>query len=114
MRIIEPIAGLPRITIRFRPTSATGSRLQRALGSNHIRYTGGETALRLTTDAPLSYVDREAPFVLTQPLHMVFGPDTPFDGDLATICREFLDRTRELLAGVDSAACRSPTNGRTQ
>ncbi len=48
----------------------------------------------MTTDAPLSYVDREAAFVLTHPLHMILGPDTPIDGDLATVCREFLDRTR--------------------
>jgi GH15 family glucan-1,4-alpha-glucosidase len=40
-------------------------------------------------------VDREAAFVLTHPLHLVLGPDTPIDGDLATVCREFLDRTRD-------------------
>ena len=95
MRMIEPIAGLPRITIRFRPTSGHGqANMQRAFGSNHIRYTGGET-IRLTTDAPLAYIDRESPFVLSRPLHMVFGADTPFEGDLANTCREFCDRTRD-------------------
>ncbi len=95
MRLIEPIAGLPRITIRFRPTSGHGqTNMQRAFGSNHIRYTGGET-IRLTTDAPLAYIDRESPFVLSRPLHMVFGADTPFEGDFATTCREFFDRTRD-------------------
>ena len=69
--------------------------MQRAFGSNHIRYTGGDDAIRLTTDAPLSYIDRESPFVLTRPLHLVFGADTPFEGDLATTCREFSDRTRD-------------------
>jgi GH15 family glucan-1,4-alpha-glucosidase len=94
MRIIEPIAGLPRITIRFRPTSGYGqANMQRAFGSNHIRYTGGET-IRLTTDAPLSYIDRESPFVLTRPLHLAFGADTPFEGALGTTCREFCERTR--------------------
>jgi GH15 family glucan-1,4-alpha-glucosidase len=94
VRIIEPIAGLPRVTIRIRPTHHYGQPTQHAMGSNHIRYSGGPTALRVTTDAPLSYVDREAAFVLTHPLHMILGPDTPIDGDLATVCREFLDRTR--------------------
>ncbi len=95
MRIIEPIAGLPRITIRFRPTVRLRPG-QHAAGirHNHIRYTGGET-IRLTTDAPLSYIDRESPFVLTRPLHLVFGADTPFEGDLATTCREFCERTRD-------------------
>ena len=38
-RIIEPIAGLPRITIRLRPTHDYGRRFERhSVGSNHIRY----------------------------------------------------------------------------
>ncbi len=95
-RIIEPIAGLPRITIRVRPTSDYGKPLpQRSLGSNHIRYSGEGTVIRLTTDAPLSLIDGEAPFVLTRPLHLVFGPDEPFPGDLQSTCRDFADRTRD-------------------
>ena len=95
-RIIEPIAGLPRITIRMRPTSDYGKPLlQRSLGSNHIRYSGEGTVIRLTTDAPLSLIDGEAPFVLTRPLHLVFGPDEPFPGDLQSTCRDFADRTRD-------------------
>jgi GH15 family glucan-1,4-alpha-glucosidase len=95
VRIIEPIAGLPRIRIRIRPTYGYGGpSLTRAMGSNHIRYTGGEVALRVTTDAPLSYIDREAPFVLTRPLHLVFGSDTPFEGTPETTSVEFCERTR--------------------
>jgi GH15 family glucan-1,4-alpha-glucosidase len=96
MRIIEPVSGRPRITIRFRPTSGYGQeRMARAFGSNHVRYTGGDVTVRLTTDAPLAYIDRESPFVLTRPLNLVFGADTPFEGELATTCREFCDRTRD-------------------
>jgi GH15 family glucan-1,4-alpha-glucosidase len=96
VRIIEPIEGLPRITIRFRPTAGYGQvNMQRAFGSSHIRYTGGDVAIRLTSDAPLSYIDRESPFVLTRPVHLAFGADTPFEGDLATTAREFCDRTRD-------------------
>jgi len=96
MRLIEPLAGLPRITIRFRPTSGHGQRnMVRAFGSNHIRYTSDDLAIRLTTDAPLAYIDRESPFVLTRPVSLVFGADTPFEGDLATTCCEFGDRTRD-------------------
>jgi GH15 family glucan-1,4-alpha-glucosidase len=95
-RIIEPVAGLPRITIRVRPTSDYGKPLpQRSLGSNHIRYSGEGTVIRLTTDAPLSLIDGEAPFVLTRPMHLVFGPDEPFPGDLQSTCRDFVDRTRD-------------------
>jgi GH15 family glucan-1,4-alpha-glucosidase len=96
VRIIEPIAGLPRITIRLRPCHSYGVPVsQRSPGSNHIRYWGGDTIIRLTTDAPLSYIDREAPFVLNRPVNLVIGTDEPFSGELLTMCREFSDRTRD-------------------
>jgi GH15 family glucan-1,4-alpha-glucosidase len=95
-RIIEPIAGMPRITIRFRPTSRYGTPMPfKSIGSNHITFRGSDVVIRLTTDAPLSYIDREAPFVLTRPAYLVIGPDEPFPADLATTCREFSDRTRD-------------------
>jgi len=95
-RIIEPVAGLPRITIRMRPTSGYGKPLtRRSLGSNHIRYSDEGTVIRLTTDAPLSLIDGEAPFIVTRPLHLVFGPDEPFPGDLQSTCRDFVDRTHD-------------------
>ena len=96
IRIVEPVAGLPRITVRLRPTHGYGAPMTpRSSGSNHIRYWGGDTVIRLTTDAPLSYIDREAPFVLTRPVHLVLGTDEPIVGELATMCREFCDRTRD-------------------
>ncbi len=94
IRIIEPVAGLPRITIRFRPAHSYGHPITRhALGSNHIRYWGDNTQLRLTTDVPLSYVEGETSFVLSRPLHLVFGADEPFPAALAPTCRDFFDRT---------------------
>jgi GH15 family glucan-1,4-alpha-glucosidase len=96
VRMIEPIAGLPRITIRVRPTHNYGMPItQRSSGSNHIRYWAGDTIIRLTTDAPLSYIEREAPFVLTRGINLVLGNDEPFPAELATSCREFCDRTRD-------------------
>jgi len=96
VRIIEPVAGLPRITIRFRPTNRYGIAIPfKSIGSNHITFRGTDTVIRLTTDAPLSYIDREAPFVVTRPLYLVMGPDEPFPADLSTTCREFADRTRD-------------------
>lgn len=95
IRIIEPIAGTPRIAIRFRPTHDYGVPItSQALGSNHIRYWGGTAQIRLTTDAPLSYVEREASFVLTRPVHLIFGADEPFPASLEATCREFRDRTQ--------------------
>jgi GH15 family glucan-1,4-alpha-glucosidase len=96
IRIVEPLSGLPRITIRMRPAHSYGEPItNRSLGSNHIRYWGGDIVIRLTTDAPLSYIDREAPFVLNRPLSMVLGADEPVPGELTILCREFCDRTRD-------------------
>jgi GH15 family glucan-1,4-alpha-glucosidase len=96
IRIIEPLSGLPRITIRLRPTHSYGIPFERrSSGSNHMRFDAGSTAIRLTTDAPLSYIDREAPFVVTRTVHMVLGADEPVQGDLAILCREFCERTRD-------------------
>jgi len=94
-RIIEPVAGLPRITIRVRPTHAYGKPLAwRTMGSNHIRYVHDDLAIRMTTDGPLALIDNESPFVLTRPLHLVFGTDEPFPGDLASTAASFADQTK--------------------
>jgi GH15 family glucan-1,4-alpha-glucosidase len=94
-RIIEPVAGLPRITIRIRPTHGYGKPLRRSsMGSNHIRYFDDDAAIRVTTDAPLSLIENEAPFVLTRPVHLVFGNDEAFPGDLASTAQRFAEETK--------------------
>jgi GH15 family glucan-1,4-alpha-glucosidase len=96
VRMIEPLAGIPRVTIRVRPTQDYGDRASAHVpGSNHIRFGVPEPVIRLTTDAPLSFIVHETEFALTRPLHLVFGPDEPFEGDLPRTANEFADRTRE-------------------
>ncbi len=96
LRRIEPIAGLPRITIRVRPTHDYGKVTSTIIvGSNHIRYVGDPDVLRLTTDAPLSYVAKEVAFPLTRPMTLIFGQDDPFLSGIDATSREFLDRTRD-------------------
>ena len=95
-RIIEPVSGLPRVTIRVRPTYAYGKPLKRSsLGSNHIRYVEEGSNFRVTTDAPIAMVENETTFVLTKPVHMVFGSDEAYPGDLAATAHSFLDQTRD-------------------
>jgi GH15 family glucan-1,4-alpha-glucosidase len=94
-RRIEPAGGLPRIKIRVRPTFNYGQpAVSRALGSNHIRYAGGVDTVRLTTDAPLSYIAHEAAFALIKPVNLILGPDEPFEAAVETAAQEFLERTR--------------------
>jgi GH15 family glucan-1,4-alpha-glucosidase len=95
IRRIEPLAGLPRIQIRVRPTHGYGRPTSgHSIGSNHIRYRGGDEVLRLSTDAPLSYIAQETVFPLTGPLALVFGPDEPFEGAIDQTTREFEAHTR--------------------
>ena len=95
-RRIEPVAGLPRITIRARPTFNYGVPCpSRAIGSNHIRFSGGADALRLTTDGALSYIVHETPFALIKPVTLILGPDEPFEAAVDIASREFLERTRD-------------------
>jgi GH15 family glucan-1,4-alpha-glucosidase len=95
IRRIEPLRGLPRVTIRLRPTVNYGQPAEcQAIGSNHMRFGGGANVLRLTTDAPLSYIAHETPFALTQPVTMILGPDEPLEASVDSVAREFLERTR--------------------
>jgi len=96
IRIIEPIAGTPRISVRIRATHRYGEPVAtRTSGSNHMRFWRDDVGMRVTTDVPLSYIESEAPFVLTRPMHMVFGVDEPFAGTLDSTCRDFCQRTRD-------------------
>ncbi|MBE0592790.1 MAG: glycoside hydrolase family 15 protein, partial [Gemmatimonadales bacterium] len=94
VRRIEPVAGLPRIRLRVRPTHDYGKPCHAIAGSNHIRFVGsGPDPIRLTTDAPLSYVLHESPFVLSRPLHLIFGPDEPLNDAPDEIAPHFLEKT---------------------
>jgi GH15 family glucan-1,4-alpha-glucosidase len=96
MRRIEPVAGAPVIRIRVRPLFDYGSlQASRTLGSNHIRFTAPGAAIRLTTDAPIAFVDSESEFVLTHPVTLILGPDESFTASVQHISREFLERTIE-------------------
>ena len=96
VRRIAPVAGLPRVTIRVRPCHSYGCPVGApSIGSNHIRYQQVDPVLRLTTDAPLSYITEERSFALTRPLTLVFGPDEPFLSAVDLTAREFEEHTRD-------------------
>jgi len=94
MRIVTPIAGSPRLRLRVRPTFGYGStEPQVTRGSNHIRYVGETSAVRLTTDAPISYILEEQPFVLEAPIHLLFSADESLTAPLVDTARTFLEQT---------------------
>jgi GH15 family glucan-1,4-alpha-glucosidase len=61
-------------------------------GSNHLRFDGFATRVRLTTDIPLSYVGGRG-FALTERKHLVFTWGEPVEEALAPLCDRFLAET---------------------
>ncbi|MFT3809090.1 MAG: glycoside hydrolase family 15 protein [Micropepsaceae bacterium] len=95
VRRIEPVSGRPRIAIRVRPAFGYGARHPKPRpGSNHLRWTDDEEALRLTTDAPIAYIAGETEFALDRPVSLFFGTDEPLSDNPETLSASFLDQTR--------------------
>lgn len=94
VRQIRRMSGNPRIRVKLRPTRDYGcERPRTTIGSNHIRYYGGEVVLRLTTDASTTSVLEENPFYLEDSVTLLLGPDETVNGSPPEIARHFLDET---------------------
>jgi GH15 family glucan-1,4-alpha-glucosidase len=94
IRRIQPISGLPQIRIRIRPTHDYGRRRpELTRGSNHIRYVMPDLTLRLTTDAAISHIVEEVPFLLDRELTLVLSSDESFSGDVTETARTFFVET---------------------
>jgi len=89
VRRLRPLAGQPRITMRLRPRYDWG-RLEPTLtrGSHHVRFVGPDMTLRLTTDAPLSYLLDETPFLVDEPVDFILGPDETLDASVRHVAQE--------------------------
>ncbi len=96
VRQIKPVMGDPRIRVRLRPAGDYGAtRPERTQGSNHIRYVLPNVTLRLTTDVPVSYVQKEVPFVLEREHTMILGPDETLSRPIGETGHDFHDKTME-------------------
>lgn len=94
IRRLKPLSGSPRIRIRVRPRFQYG-KVTPAIssGSNHIRYSGPDMTVRLTTDAPIDYLLQETPFILNDVVNLVLGPDETLSDGPAETARDFEERT---------------------
>lgn len=75
-RRIRPLSGWPRITVHLRPRfewGATAPTVTR--GSNHVRFVGPDSTVRLTTDASVDHVLEQRVFNLDRAYHFILGPD---------------------------------------
>jgi GH15 family glucan-1,4-alpha-glucosidase len=94
VRRLEPVAGRPRVTIRVRPTFHYGAlKPQVTSGSNHVRFFGETSVLRLTTDGSISTILHETEFTLTRPITLLIGADESITDGPDILSRNFLAET---------------------
>jgi len=96
VRRITPLQGRPRVRVRLRPRFDNG-RIDPEItrGSNHIRYVSTAQTLRLTTNAPISYVLEERPFLLDYPIDLLLGGDESLEAGIDLTARDLFERTRD-------------------
>ena len=94
LRIIRPLEGDPRATVRCRPVYDYG-RIEASSwrSSNHIEYTGLGTPVRLTTNVPLTYVEDGRPFLLDRDYHLALTFGEPLEAGLEDTAERFLTST---------------------
>ncbi|MBA3591817.1 glycoside hydrolase family 15 protein [Methylibium sp.] len=94
VRRVHPVRGHPRIRISMRPMADWGRVVpQITRGGHHLRYCGPAGTLRLTTDAPITYIEAETWFSLGGPLNLLLGPDETVERGVAEVAREFEEQT---------------------
>jgi GH15 family glucan-1,4-alpha-glucosidase len=93
MRIVEPLAGTPRVRVACDPRLGWSRAVPaHVLGSNHVRWDGYPTPLRLTTDIPLSYLGGR-PFALTRRHYLALTWGAAIEEPLAPLVERFHQET---------------------
>jgi len=96
VRIVEAVSGRPSVRLRLRPRKDYGcSEPDMTWGSSHVRFTGGDYAWRVTTDASVQAIIEQREFVLDRTLTLVLHPDEPLAESVSRIGRQFLEDTSE-------------------
>ena len=102
VRRVRPIQGTPRIRLIVRPSGDWGRTSPgRTRGSNHVRFLGcgADLTLRLTTNAPVTYLLDETAFTLSSPISLLMGPDEPLDGPIEEGARQLEEHTANYWRG---------------
>ena len=96
VRRVRRISGRPRIRVVVKPCLGIGEEPDEITrGSNHVRFVGADQTIRLTTNAPLSYVVEGTPFAVDQAYSFFIGSDEALRAEIETTSREFLDKTTD-------------------
>ncbi|GAC1624931.1 MAG: hypothetical protein NVS9B10_11420 [Nevskia sp.] len=94
LRRVRAIAGTPRIRVYIAPRFGYGAIAPVITqGSNHIRYVGPTRTLRLTTNAPVTYVLDRTSFLLEAPIDFILGPDETLQESVESCAHNFQEET---------------------
>jgi len=94
LRTLRVVKGRPRCQIRLRPTFGYGWGVpEKTRGSNHIRYLLSNMTIRLTTNAPISYVVDEVLFEVDETVYLCLMPDESLKVPLNEMAATYLDKT---------------------
>jgi GH15 family glucan-1,4-alpha-glucosidase len=94
VRRVRPISGTPRIRLIVRPRADWGRITPaRTRGSNHLRFVGPDLTLRLTTNAPITYIVDETTFTLNGPISLLLGTDETLEGGIEANARQLEEHT---------------------
>jgi GH15 family glucan-1,4-alpha-glucosidase len=95
IRIVEAVAGKPVIRVGLQPLAGYGRAAPRVTFSSHaVRFAAGDLSYRVTTDASLTAIHEQRPFVLTGALTFILGDDEPINEAPAAFGRTHLEQTR--------------------
>ena len=95
VRRVRPLSGSPVIRIRLGPAHDYGAGVPTlTFGSNHIRYISPQLVLRLTTDASITAILEQMPFVLERDLTLILGPDETVTEAPGEVGQRFFGETR--------------------
>lgn len=94
VRQICRLHGIPRIRLRVRPTYDYGrEQCETTHGSHHIRYVSPNMVMRLTTEASITTILQELPFILEDEVTLIFGPDETIQEEIHELAQHFKAET---------------------
>jgi len=94
IRRVSVLSGSPRARVVLRPRFDWGrTRPVVTQGSTHLRFVGPSMAMRLNSDAPLSYLLSESFFVFDRPMNFILGPDETLLTGIEDTARVFEQET---------------------
>ena len=96
VRIVRRLSGRPRLRMKLLPAERYGERARSTtVGSHHIRYSGRDVDLRMTTNASVAVIQEQRVFVLDDSLAFILGPDETVHESVPMLAQRLLDATRE-------------------